>query len=264
MADLVEIFQKRREAQEIVYKNRFEKGGFPIGTIRNGYEKIADTGGSGDWKKLDAGDPKHLKDTGKKQESKPQSTSGNVSDEQIAEYEKRIPKPSVDQTWKAYETFANMVCTGITKSLVAFGTGGVGKTFTMKKVLENNGMVEFDESIHDINNPDEYDYVKITGAGSGSSVYQALFEHQDKLIIFDDCDSVLRDQNAVNFFKGALDSTGDGTISYKASTPIRTKREDGADVTATGITTVPDRFKFKGSVVFISNLPPEDIPTPLS
>lgn len=187
----------------------------------------------------------------------------DISEEEITIYEESILKPTVDQTWNAYQIFLNMVVDGTTKSLVAFGTGGVGKTFLCDEILKKNGLKEFNEEKHNLNHSKEYDFVKISGAASGAGVYQTLFEFSDKLIIFDDCDSVLKDQNAVNFFKGCLDSSGNGTISYKSSTPMRTDKQEGASLTSTGLTNVPNRFKFTGSVIFISNLPPTEIPQPL-
>lgn len=232
-------------------QNNLKKGGFPIGTVRNGMKKIADTGGSGDWVKV-----------GETIQDKLNNIT--ISEDEIDEYENNIVKPTIEQTWNAYEIFLNMVADGTTKSLVAFGTGGVGKTFLSNKVMAKHGLVEYNEAeMHNINEPEYFDYVKISGAASGSAVYQTLFEFNDKTIIFDDCDSVLKDGNAVNFFKGALDSSGDGTISYKTSTPMRTDKIEGSDVTPTGLHNVPGRFKFTGRVIFISNLSPEEIPQPL-
>lgn len=201
----------------------------------------------------------HKTDSHKKDDGEEYSPS----DEEVEEYEAAIPKPNVVERWDAYSLFCNMVSTGITKSLVAFGTGGVGKTFTMMQELDNSGLKEFDSDANDINHPGEFDYVKITGSASGLAVYKALFEYNDKLIIFDDCDSVLKDQNAVNFLKGALDSSGDGSISYSSSSPLKTDKLEGAAFSSTGIPMVPNRFKFTGKVMVISNLSPQEMPQPL-
>lgn len=194
----------------------------------------------------------------KKTSSEPQ-----VSEEEVETYEANIPRPTVDARWQSYSVFLNMTASKLSKGLVAFGTGGVGKTFEMMKSMEAHGLKEYDESQHSLNDPEGYDYVKITGKASASAVYQALFEFQDKLVVFDDCDSALKDQDAVNFFKGAIDSSGDGTISYKASSPIKTDRIKGAIENNAGTMLVPNRFKFKGGVIFISNLSADKMPQPL-
>lgn len=203
-----------------------------------------------------------MKNPNKEEEPKKEQTY-EPSEEEIKEYEKFIPIPSVNERWDTYGLFCNMVASGVTKSMVSFGTGGVGKTYTLMQELSKLKLKEFDSDYSDINHPEEFDYVKITGSASGVALYKALFEYNNKLIIFDDCDSVLKDSTAVNILKGALDSTGDGTISYSSSQAIKTDKLDGADFTSTGIPLVPNRFKFKGKVIFISNLKAEDIPQPL-
>jgi hypothetical protein len=57
------------------------------------------------------------------------------SEEEIKEYEKSIPTPSVNERWDTYGLFCNMVASGVTKSMVSFGTGGVGKTYTLMQEL---------------------------------------------------------------------------------------------------------------------------------
>ncbi|MFK5951240.1 MAG: hypothetical protein QM500_20990, partial [Methylococcales bacterium] len=61
-----------------------------------------------------------------------------------------------------------------------------------------------------------------------------------KLIIFDDCDSVLKDATSLNILKGALDNYDERVISWLSKGFIS---DD-----------LPDSFKFTGRVIFISNL----------
>lgn len=246
---------KRKRHIESLFLIDLKKGGLPIGTTKNGMRKVADTGGKGDWVSI-----KELEEKNK-QQSKAEI---QVTDEEIAAYDESIEQPSVNQRWNAYELFCNMVADGTTKSLVAFGTGGVGKTFVSQSVFEKLGLRAFDEDKHDINSVDDYDYVKITGSANASSVYKALFEFNGKTLMFDDCDSALKDAVAVDFFKGALDSSGDGGISYSPTQPIKTDRiTTGTKFTPTGISILPNRFKFTGNVIFISNMSPKEIPQPL-
>ena len=58
-------------------------------------------------------------------------------------------------------------------------------------------------------------------------------------MVFDDCDSVLKDPVSLNLLKAALDSYSRRIISWRADI----KDED-----------LPTTFEFKGRVVFISNL----------
>lgn len=174
-----------------------------------------------------------------------------ITPEKLAEAKKdALGDPK--ERFEAFELYTQAVIQGKSKSMIAYGTGGVGKTYTVTKQLEEAGKKPFDE---DRNMPgdDKYDYVKITGKATPVAVYQALYEHNGKTIIFDDCDSVLKDTTAINLFKGALDTSGDGTIAYGSSKKI--KGEDGEEL--------PQRFKFTGRVIFISNLSSDEMPQPL-
>jgi hypothetical protein len=66
-----------------------------------------------------------------------------------------------------------------------------------------------------------------------------LYENRNSIIVFDDCDSVLKDPVSLNILKGALDSYSKRIISWRADI----KDED-----------LPTSFEFKGRVVFISNM----------
>jgi len=71
-----------------------------------------------------------------------------------------------------------------------------------------------------------------------------LFENNKSIIVFDDCDAVLKDPVALNLLKGALDSYGKRIISWNADF----KDED-----------LPKSFNFEGRVIFISNMPQSKI-----
>jgi len=60
--------------------------------------------------------------------------------------------------------------------------------------------------------------------------------------VFDDCDSILLDDVALNLLKGALDSGKKRKISWLSESS--SLRREG----------IPDSFEFKGSVIFITNL----------
>lgn len=83
-------------------------------------------------------------------------------------------------------------------SVILTGAPGVGKTFTvMKEIVENNGLDEGS------------DYVVIQGGTTTTKLFERLFVSHDKIIIFDDCDSMWKDMEAVNILKAAL-QTGAG------------------------------------------------------
>jgi hypothetical protein len=89
------------------------------------------------------------------------------------------------------------------------------------------------------------DYKIIKGYSTPKALYATLYENRNKLVIFDDCDSVLRDPASLNILKGALDSYDRRTISWLSKGFI----DDG----------LPSSFDFEGQVIFISNLSADKI-----
>lgn len=216
------------------------------------------------------------------------SDSGGDESSLLMDYDK-LPEIGVKDRWDTYELFGKMMCLGQGKSAIAYGTGGVGKTYTLmgkNQIFDQFKMRAFDEEKHEMEtgggdqidengNPirmaagryldkSAYDYVKITGKVSASEMYRTLCENNGKIVIFDDCDSVLKDDNAVNVLKGALDTSGDGTISWKVKGDIPTEYSniEGSYDTKKG-KALPKRFKFTGQVLFISNLDHKEIPQAL-
>lgn len=82
-------------------------------------------------------------------------------------------------------------------SVIFTGAPGIGKTYTvMKEVMETYGLSEGD------------DYVVIQGGTTTTKLFERLFVSYDKIVIFDDCDSMWKDAEAVNILKAALQTGG--------------------------------------------------------
>jgi hypothetical protein len=133
------------------------------------------------------------------------------------------------------EKYVNMVIRGVQPSLIITGSPGVGKTHIVLKELKKAGMVE------------EKDFVHIKGKSSPYAMFQALYENREKLIVFDDCDSVFASPDSVNILKGALDSYGERKISWLVKKSEAAAKE------------LPKTFVFNGRIIFISNLPQRKI-----
>ena len=84
----------------------------------------------------------------------------------------------------------------------------------------------------------------VKGSATPIGLYQTLYKYSDPncVLVFDDCDSILLDDVALNLLKGALDSGKKRKISWLSESS--TLRREG----------IPDSFDFKGSVIFITNL----------
>jgi hypothetical protein len=130
------------------------------------------------------------------------------------------------------ESLTKMVGRGIQPSLVITGMAGVGKTHLVKETLTNMGLRESHEFEH------------FKGKATPAGLYMTLYANSDKIIVLDDCDSVFKDDDAVNILKAALDSYDTRQISYISSKPL--KDEFGEPI--------PSRFEFTGKIIFISNI----------
>jgi hypothetical protein len=87
-------------------------------------------------------------------------------------------------------------------------------------------------------------FTTVKGYSTAKGLYRTLFENNKSIIVFDDCDAVLKDPIALNILKGALDSYGKRIISWNADM----KDDD-----------LPRSFEFTGRVIFISNMDQEKI-----
>lgn len=162
-----------------------------------------------------------------------------------------------DKMWLSYErSISRIIQTGQPKSLLAFGTGGVGKTYTFEQVIKANDLEDrVYKSGMDLD-ADQYDVIKITGSITKNGLWRRLYENRDKLVVFDDCDSMWDDPDLMNWLKGALDSTGDGTITNENGDKVKLSAinpDTGESERA------PREFQFTGQVIFISNLTRADL-----
>ena len=135
---------------------------------------------------------------------------------------------TINQRFGFLEKFTNMVLDGETVSAIVTGEGGLGKSHTIMGELEKRGWIEGTQ------------YVVVKGYATPKALYGTLWEHRDKTIIFDDCDSVLKDAVSLNLLKGALDSYDKRTISWLQKGFIDDK--------------LPNSFEFQGNIIFISNM----------
>ena len=111
-------------------------------------------------------------------------------------------------------------------------------------------------------------WVHVKGKLSPLGMYQTFFLNRDKLIVFDDADSVFANADTVNMLKAALDSYDKRTISWISPVTVDVSRLDDEQVQELydGIETklsedpanakikYPNRFDFTGQVIFISNI----------
>jgi hypothetical protein len=154
----------------------------------------------------------------------------------------KVDEFGINKRFEFVEQMVGMVSKKTIASAIITGQGGLGKTHTVLKTLEDAGyknvtdLAEFE--VGTILNTSKC-YRIIKGFSTAKGLYRSLFDGNGMTLVFDDCDSVLKDPVALNLLKGALDSYGERYINWNSD-----MREDD----------LPRSFKFTGSIVFISNM----------
>lgn len=150
-------------------------------------------------------------------------------------------KFSINERFEFLSDMVTMLATGDQASVIVTGPGGLGKSHTVTKALAKSGL-------HDLSTLDELDigdnvpknsFRVVKGYSTPKGLYRTLYENRNSVVVFDDCDSVLKDPVSLNLLKGALDSYSRRIISWRAD-----MKDDE----------LPNVFEFKGRVVFISNM----------
>ena len=146
-------------------------------------------------------------------------------------FEAILNKRNPEVMFNNLKNLTRMVGKGLQPSLVITGMAGMGKTHIVKETLAEMGLKE------------SFEFVHFKGRATAAGLYITLYENSDKIIILDDCDSVFKDDDAVNILKGALDSYDTRRISYITSRELKDTYQNP----------VPRQFDFTGKVIFISN-----------
>ena len=137
--------------------------------------------------------------------------------------------------YESMETLISAVASNTVNSLVIAGAPGLGKSYTVNKVL------------NEINYGSEYNYVFHRGYLRASHLFRLLWEnrHQGQTIVLDDTDSIFGDETALNILKAALELKPSRRIGWGSEKEFLD--EDGE--------VIPRYFSYEGSIIFLTNLP---------
>jgi hypothetical protein len=102
------------------------------------------------------------------------------------------------------------------RSILVMGAPSSGKSFNVKSMLKKLGLTNGNG------------YVLKTGKITPAALWRTLIEQIDGMVVFDDCDGVAKDKDAVNILKGALDTTDVREISYDGFRTMNTSTMDAA------------------------------------
>jgi hypothetical protein len=156
---------------------------------------------------------------------------------------------SPEEKFSFLETYTDYILDGEMPGLLVSGDPGIGKTHRIMQRLDARGLkdsIDFlEESVSEGRNISEYgDYVVIKGFSTAKYMYRKFYEYRNKIIIYDDCDKVLKDEVARNILKAALDSYPKRVVTWGAER-FKTGEEDD----------LPNTFVFTGRVIAITNIP---------
>ena len=151
------------------------------------------------------------------------------SDEEVIE--------RIRQRFEILDEMATAATTGDIRAMIVSGPPGVGKSYGVERIVEK-------ACLFDMVSGKRLRAEVVKGSATALGLYSTLYKYSDSncVLVFDDCDSILVDDVALNLLKGALDSGKKRKISWLSDSNLL--RREG----------VPDSFEFKGSVIFITNL----------
>src|ERR1035437_218392 len=150
----------------------------------------------------------------------------------------RPRRPDIATSFKYMRKVVQMVANADVVSAIISGPGGLGKSHTVTETLASLGMKK------------GVDYQLVKGFTSARGLYETLYNNNDVLTVFDDCDSALKDRTSASILKGALDSHAIREISWlvKASTMDAT---------------IPLKFEYDGRIIFVTNKLVQELDGPL-
>ena len=151
----------------------------------------------------------------------------------------------IDETFEILGEMTDAVVSNIVKGLVVSGPSGIGKSHTVEARLHR--ALAMKQAIQGRNY-----YECIHGDMSGICLYEKLWEfrNEGQVLVFDDCDSVLYDEDSLNVLKAALDSRKTRTIHWGSQNRNLIKND------------IPNSFEYRGGIIFITNLKFDQVRSP--
>lgn len=140
----------------------------------------------------------------------------------------------ISERFEVLEDITGSVITGDSRSLIVSGPAGLGKSFTVEKVMR-----EWD--------PSESNHVFIRGYVKATGLFKLLYQYRNKgqVIVFDDADTVFLDDVSLNLLKAVADTTERRRVSWLSEATL---------VDAESAEVIPHSFDFNGSIIFITNI----------
>ena len=133
----------------------------------------------------------------------------------------------VREKFRTIQELTLMVGRKFSNSLLLCGPGGMGKSFSTVKTLNQAGIC----------------FQLLRGYASPAAFYNFLHEHSDQLIVIDDCDNIFKDMIGLNMLKAVLETAEVRRVAWH---------------TTSGVVSVGE-FDFTGQIIFLTNLNPHGL-----
>ena len=154
-----------------------------------------------------------------------------------------------EERFEDMEAYIGDVIAGVKPLALLCGAPGVGKTFRVTQALKKAGK---DMDI---------DWKLLKGKSTATALYTAMhdFKNPGQLVVMDDCDSVFKDDDAINLLKAAFDSSDERWVTWNTARKIPmaadlAEQSDDADFDpASGRWYYPRQYLFEGGGIIITN-----------
>ena len=142
---------------------------------------------------------------------------------QIQQIKTDLKLINTSRYFSTLENYIKMIAQDYSNGLIIKGSGGVGKSFSVIKVL----------------NELNADYIFMTTFSTPLSLYKFLYEHKTELIVFDDVSGLITEEKSLSILKSALwNATNIRTINYFSTS----EKLD-----------IPSQFEFTGKIIICCN-----------
>jgi hypothetical protein len=161
-----------------------------------------------------------------------------------------VTETQVEDYFVMVEDYIRKIVAGAHRFGIVSGAGGLGKSFSVEKVMEQYNLRQ------------GHDYISLSGGISAPALFRKCFQYHDKLIVLDDADGIFQDSESMNLLK-AMTDTQPKRISWGKSVNDLYSSLDGIPVEqltmemmqteyeSSGNT--PTSFVFSGKTLILTN-----------
>lgn len=146
-------------------------------------------------------------------------------------------------------TLVTIVAKKVLPGLIVTGRPGTSKSYHVEETLKSLGLKE------------EKDYVIIKGKSTTAALYETCYDHRKKIVVFDDCDSVFREEDSRLFLKAMLDDKKTRKVSSNAANRYKPMNFDYSDendlrkiIALEDQGKYPSEYTFLGGIIILSNV----------